>query len=89
MAKTYPLRILTHEELVFEGKVESLMVPGALGYLGVLSHHAPLITTLNSGQLSFKDADEKTHRYSIKGGVLEVSNNQAVLLTESIQPLQP
>lgn len=84
MANTYRLQIITHEQIVFDGEVESLVAPGVMGYLGVWSHHAPLLTTLTEGVMTVRDAQEKTHRYQVKGGVLEVSRNVATVLTESL-----
>jgi F-type H+-transporting ATPase subunit epsilon len=86
MAATYTLRIVTHEATVFEGAVESLVAPGALGSLGVLAHHAPLITTLKPGLLKVRDAQGNLHRFQVQTGILEVSNNQAVVLTDDAVP---
>ena len=85
MANTYLLRIITHEETVFDGQVELIIAPGSAGYLGVLSHHAPLITSLADGFLTIQDGQAKKTFYHIKGGLLEVSNNEAVILTESLE----
>ncbi|HQH72869.1 MAG TPA: ATP synthase F1 subunit epsilon [bacterium] len=88
MAATYPLRIITHEETVFEGDVESLIAPGALGSLGILAHHAPLLTTLTEGKMTIRDAQGRPHLFRVKGGILEVSRNHAVVLTENIERIQ-
>ena len=46
MAATFTLSVLTPERAVFEGDVEYVQVPGSEGYLGVLAHHAALVTGL-------------------------------------------
>ncbi|MEW6239138.1 MAG: ATP synthase F1 subunit epsilon [Candidatus Omnitrophota bacterium] len=84
MAATYPLQIVTHEETVYSGEVESLIAPGALGYLGILAHHAPLLTPLTEGTITIRDAQEETKTYWVKGGILEVANSEAVILAENI-----
>jgi F0F1-type ATP synthase epsilon subunit len=51
----------------------------------VLAHHAPLITTLKGGTLTVKYDDGRETEYEIAGGILKVANNEAILLTESIE----
>ena len=85
MAAIYPLRIVTPEANVFEEEIESLIVPGTLGYLGVLAHHAPLLTGLSQGKLTIRDAQGTTHLFQIDGGILEVSEAGAIVLTDQIE----
>ena len=86
MDKTFTLQILTPKKKVFSGPVHSLVAPGALGYLGVWANHAPLITTLTPGKITFRDttAQTKTLR-SHAEGLLEVYHNQATLLVDEIE----
>ena len=49
MAAQFELAVLTPERSVFEGRVEYVEVPGLEGYLGVLAHHAALVTPLAAG----------------------------------------
>lgn len=72
-----------------DDSVVSIVAPGKAGYLGVLANHAPLITTLKAGNLSVKFAGgERDERfYRISGGILKVAHNEAILLTESIEPV--
>ena len=81
----YNLSIVTPEKVYYEADVVSLVVPGTDGYLGVLSHHAPLITALKPGKIEFRDAEEKVHILAVSGGFLEVSDNKATLLADSIE----
>jgi len=70
---------------VYEGRVSSLIAPGELGYLGVLANHAALITNLIPGKISFRDGSNKLTTIDSKGkGFLEVLNNNATLLLDSI-----
>ena len=83
MPAEFHLSILTPQEAVFEGEVEYVQVPGTEGYLGVLAHHAPLITGLQEGRLEVKDPGGRTTAYHVTGGFLEVSDNRATVLADS------
>ncbi len=84
MASTFQLVILTPERTVFEGPVEYLQVPGSQGYLGVLAHHAALVTALATGTLTVRHAGGREERWSVEGGFFEVSNNRATVLADSV-----
>jgi F-type H+-transporting ATPase subunit epsilon len=85
MAATFEVQILTPEETVFAGKAVHLLVPGSEGYLGVLAHHAPLMTALARGKLVVDGADGLERIYHVDGGFLEVSKNSARVLADSLQ----
>lgn len=84
MANTFHLSILTPEKSVFEGQVEYVEVPGIAGYLGVLAHHAALVTALAQGALTVRDAAGKTERWQVQGGFFEVGNNRATVLADAV-----
>jgi len=84
MASTFELSILTPERSVFEGAVEYVQVPGSQGYLGVLAHHAPLVTALAPGTLDVRLADGREQSWQVEGGFFEVSNNRATVLADSV-----
>ncbi len=81
----FSLSIVTPERVYCETEVESLVVPGTDGYLGVLSHHAPLITALKPGRIEYRDAEAKVHTLAVSGGFIEVSDNQVTLLADTIE----
>ncbi len=81
---TFDLTILTPEKTVFSGAVEYAQVPGSEGYLGVLAHHAALVTALAEGTLTVRDAAGAESRWLVHGGFFEVSNNQATVLADSV-----
>ena len=81
----FKLSIVTPEKIVYEGEVISLIVPGVEGYLGVLSHHAPLITALKTGKIEFQDGAHKLQIYAVSGGFMEVSSNHATLLADTAE----
>jgi F-type H+-transporting ATPase subunit epsilon len=84
MSATFHLSILTPETSVFEGAVEYVEVPGTAGYLGVLAHHAALVTGLASGTLTVRVTAGQTQRWPVGGGFFEVSHNRATVLADSV-----
>jgi F-type H+-transporting ATPase subunit epsilon len=82
---TYTLKIVTPDEVFFEGQVVHTEVPGALGYLGILAHHAPLVTPIEKGNLTYRDEQGKTEVLKVEGGFLEVSKNKVLVLTDRVQ----
>ncbi len=81
----FRLSIVTPEKVFYEADIESLIVPGTEGYLGVLSNHAPLITALEPGKIEFRDADGQTRQMAVTAGFLEVSSNVATLLADAVE----
>ena len=79
------LRIITPNELYFEGPVEHVMAPGHHGYFGILKNHAPLVTPISKGNLTYRDAAGKTVTAQVEGGFLEVLKNRVLVLTDKIQ----
>jgi F-type H+-transporting ATPase subunit epsilon len=87
VAVTFHLEVLTPNRQELDEQVVSIVVPGELGYLGVLANHAPLITTLSAGDLKVRFDGDREKYYQIGGGILKVSRNKAILLTESIEEI--
>ena len=84
MATPFELAILTPDRTVFEGTVEYVQVPGSEGYLGVLAHHAALVTALAKGTLTVREASGSETRWQVAGGFFEVSNNTATVLADAV-----
>jgi len=84
MAALFRLSILTPEKTVFEGDVSYIEAPGTEGYLGVLAHHAALVTALATGTLTVREASGAESRWRVAGGFFEVSNNVATVLADSV-----
>ncbi|MDH4038205.1 MAG: ATP synthase F1 subunit epsilon [Candidatus Krumholzibacteria bacterium] len=81
----FSFKVLTPNRKAFDGDVVSIVAPGGAGYLGVLANHAPLITTVQTGELTVKLPDNRVSHYTVGRGLLKVANNQVVLLTESVE----
>ena len=78
------LEIITPDEKVFEGEVISASFPGSDGSFQILSHHAPMITTLGKGDIRYKTEKKDEVHFLVEGGVVEVINNKANVLVEKI-----
>ena len=81
---TFTLSIVTPEHILFEEEVESIVVPGAKGYLGVLANHAPLITPIEPGKMTVRKSSSTEIVMAISGGFLEVSQNKATVLADAV-----
>lgn len=82
------LEIITPDDRLFEGEVESATFPGSDGTFQVLNDHAPLVSSLGLGELKYqyKVKDHtKEEELGINGGVVEVLNNRVLVLIESLQ----
>ncbi len=79
------LSIVTPEKVCYEARVQSLVVPGTEGYLGILSNHAPLITALLPGRIEFADAENRVNIMAVSVGFLEVSKNRATILANAVE----
>ncbi len=81
----FTLKIVTPNELFFEGEVEHVRAPGYEGYLGILQNHAPFVTPITQGDLTFRDSGGKTSTLKVEGGFLEVLKNRVLVLTDKVQ----
>src|SRR4029453_304133 len=76
------LEIVTPERLAFSGEVDSVQLPGVGGELGVLPHHAPLVSLLGVGELRIrKGGSEET--FAVAGGFLQVRPDKVVVMAET------
>ena len=76
------LEIVTPEKLAYEGEVDSVQLPGSEGELGVLPHHAPLISTLGAGELRLRKGGQEEF-FAIVGGFLQVLPDKVVVMAET------
>lgn len=81
----FQLSIVTPEETVLEKMVESIIVPGAKGYLGVMANHAPLITPIRPGKITIHLEPDTELLLAISGGFLEVAHNKATILADACE----
>ena len=69
------LKIISAQEIVFEGEVKAVTLPGALGSFTVLNNHASLVSTLVAGDITYTAADGTLQTQTITGGLADVDNN--------------
>ncbi|HZM72726.1 MAG TPA: F0F1 ATP synthase subunit epsilon [Candidatus Polarisedimenticolia bacterium] len=75
------LEIVTPERLAYSDEVDAVVLPGSEGELGVLPHHAPLVSTLGVGELRIRKAGEE-ESFAIAGGFLQVRPDKVVVMAE-------
>ena len=89
------LEIITTEQTLFKGEVDSVLFPGSLGDFQVLNNHAPIVSTLKKGEVkiigklnidpTLKDQFEISDKQTIleiDSGTVEMNNNQVTLLVD-------
>ena len=78
------LDIITAERVVFSEDVDVVVAPGVEGQLGILPHHAPLMTTLQEGELRVRKGGEEFF-LAISGGFLEVRPDRVIVLADAAE----
>ena len=76
------LEIVTPERLAYSDMVDSVVLPGAEGEMGVLPHHAPLLATLGVGELRIRKGGEEEF-FAIAGGFVQVRPDKVVVMAET------
>jgi F-type H+-transporting ATPase subunit epsilon len=84
VADTFQLEIVTPVKLVVKEAAEEAQIPGLSGYLGILPGHAPLITELAVGVITYK-AGGTTHTLSVAWGFAEVLPDKVTILAEAAE----
>ena len=82
MSQKLILSIVTPEKQLVVDEVDQVNAPGTEGDLGILYDHAPILTNLRSGQLSY-EKDGETVALVVSGGYLEVTDNRVTVLAET------
>lgn len=75
------LSIVSPEKTLFDGDVKSVLVPGTQGLFEVLENHAPIISSLGTGDIVYETSDGK-ESLTIKSGFVEVTKNRVVICVE-------
>jgi F-type H+-transporting ATPase subunit epsilon len=79
------IEIITPDIKVYESEIKSVRVPGQKGSFQVLKDHAPIISTLDGGNVVIVDQDGIEKIFEITGGVIEVKANKIILLADSVK----
>src|SRR5271167_4608638 len=84
MADTLELEIVTPDKLLVRERTEQVQIPGKNGYLGVLPGHAPLITELTIGEISYRQ-DGAMHYLAVAWGFAEVLPDKVTILADTAE----
>jgi F-type H+-transporting ATPase subunit epsilon len=76
--------IVTPERIIYSGEADAIIAHGVEGELGILPHHAPLITLLQPGELTLRKGEEEVCM-AIYGGFLEVRPDRVIVLADAAQ----
>lgn len=75
------LKIVSPERVEYIGHVESVRVPGTIGEFEILINHAPIISSLEQGTVTYVDSDGQ-HTLEVQGGFVEVQKNSVSVCVE-------
>ena len=75
--KELHLNIVSPEKEVFNGEVKSVTLPGTSGVFSILPQHAPIVSSLQEGTVSYTTTDGEEHTLDIHSGFVELSNGEA------------
>jgi len=77
------LEIIAPDKNLYSGEVDLVQVPGSKGPFQILRNHAPIISTLEHGQIKIVDRKGGTTLFDVDGGVIEAKNNKIIVLAET------
>ena len=81
-----PIRceIVSQDRMVYQGEVDSVLLPGAAGEMGILPHHSPVLTVLKFGVVRVRSKGEDQF-FTVAGGVAEVQPDQVTILADAAE----
>lgn len=82
MMKTMTVRVMTPDEIIFEGKANRVRAQGWNGYFTVLPHHAPMVAALEAGEVQIEETSEKGFYIAIDSGIIEIGSNHVNILSQ-------
>ncbi|MDD3876463.1 MAG: ATP synthase F1 subunit epsilon [Bacteroidales bacterium] len=76
------LEIISPENQIFSDSVKLVQVPGTQSPFTILKNHTAIISTIQKGQVRVVDETDKTFLFDVKGGIVEVLNNNIIILAD-------
>ena len=78
-----PIRceIVSQDRMVYEGEADTVIVPGALGEMGILPNHAPMLSTMGFGVIRVRRGERET-AFTVSGGLVEVQPDVVTVLAD-------
>jgi F-type H+-transporting ATPase subunit epsilon len=80
--------VISPEAKTFDGEADAVVAPAFDGEVGILPHHAPLMTLLGTGTLVVREG-ATAHRFQVRGGFLQVVDDQVRVVAEHVQGEPP
>ena len=84
---TIRCEIVSQDRTVFQGDVDIVILPGVAGEMGILPHHAPVLTTLKYGVVKVRHSG-KEEIFAVAGGVAEVQPDIVTVLADSAENVE-
>jgi len=84
-----PIRceIVSQDRIVYQGDADIVVLPGVEGVMGILPHHAPLLTVLQFGVITVRSKNEELF-FTVAGGVAEVQPDQVTILADAAENIE-
>ncbi|KUK12097.1 MAG: ATP synthase epsilon chain [Moorella sp. 60_41] len=78
------MEVVTPERVLLRTEATSLIAPGLEGYLGILPGHAPLVTLLGPGVVTYREGGQEK-KLAVSGGLLEVAGDRVIILADAAE----
>ncbi len=84
-----PIRceIVSQDRMVYEGEADIVVLPGTDGEMGILPHHAPVLTTLKYGIITVRSHGQEEH-FTVAGGVAEIQPDIVTVLADAAENVE-
>ena len=83
MAMTMHLNIVSAENEIYSGTVTQVFAPAEMGEVGIMSRHAPMLSTLKAGVVRAISQDEEEQTFFVSGGILEIQPHVITILSDT------
>ena len=85
MPPSYRLQVITPQGKVYQDEIVHALIPGEDGFIGILAHHAPYVTSSPGGRLEVRQKNGQDKKFVVGSGFFEVAHNEATFLTQSFE----
>jgi len=76
------VEIISPEKKIYTGEAKLVQLPGSDGSFEIMKDHAPLISSLQEGNIKIISNEGATQNFDVKGGIIEVLKNKVIVLAE-------
>jgi len=84
---TITCEIVSQDRMVYSGEADIVLLPGMAGQMGILPHHAPVLTTLDYGIIMVRSKSEELH-FTVAGGIAEVLPDKVTVLADAAENVE-